>query len=230
MFAGMAVAASLQSVLGKKATAKDTAALVALWGLERKLQDLLLNRGIPVAATSVPLKTMVVTLPFLDLLSQLKEADTSKLDIKAVKKVAGIMVDTIVHNKEASVVAGVNLFDNVLWFNQELMSEALWYAIAVPAFIGSGLDESTKEGLETVAKTLATAQKKAEYQADQLCELLPPPEVKKPKSSKSSSKEKANSVKKTVQSTETTETDETESSNVQAEKKVDTSDAKKLEK
>ena len=231
MLAGLAVAASLQSVLGKKATAKDTAALVSLWGLERKLQDLLLNRGIPVAATSLPLKTMVVVLPFLDLLPQLKQADTTtKPDAKAVKKVAGIMVDTIVHSKAAGAVAGVNLFDNVLWFNQELMSEALWYAVAVPAFIGGGLDESTKEALEAVAKALATAQKKAEYQADQLCELLPLPKVKKPKSGKAASKAKLAAGEKGAKGKETKKTAETKLPDSKAEKKADDSDSKKVKK
>ena len=230
MFAGMAVAASLQSVLGSKATAKDAAALVSLWGLERKLQDLLLNRGVPVAATSLPLKTMVVTFPSLDLLSQLKASDTSKLDTKAVKKVAGIMVDTIVHSKEASVVAGVNLFDNVLWFNQELMSEALWYAVAVPAFIGGGLGESTKDGLEAVAKTLATAQKKAEYRADQLCKLLPPPVVEKSKVTKASSKKKPEAEKNTIQSKGAKKTATVKKADSKTEKKADESSPKKVKK
>ena len=227
----MAVASSLQSVLGKKATAENAAALISQWGLERKLQDLLLNRGIPVAATSLPLKTMVVTLPFLDLLPQLKRADTTaKVDAKTVKKVAGIMVDTIVHSKAASAVAGINLFDNVLWFNQELMSEALWYAVAVPAFIGGGLGESTSDGLEAVAKTLATAQKKAEYRADQLCEILPPPVVEKSKGAKVSSKKKSEAGKNTVQSKGAQKIATVKTADSKTEKKVDESSTKKVKK
>jgi hypothetical protein len=230
----MAVAASLQSVLGNKATAKDAAALVSLWGLERKLQDLLLNRGVPVTATSLPLKTMVITFPFLDLLSQLKQKDaTTKLDAKVVKKVAGIMVDTIVHCNAASAVAGINLFDNVLWFNQELMSEALWYAVAVPAYLGGGLAESTKDGLEAVAKILADAQKKAEYRADQLCELLPPPEVKKPKSTKTPSKDKKKGAKedKTSASEKSkSETEEQVQKDSKAEKNAEESDTNTVKK
>lgn len=227
MLAGMAVASSLKSVLGKKATAKDAAALVSLWGLERKLQDLLLNRGVPVAATSLPLKTMVVTLPFLDLVPQLKRADAAaKVDTKTVKKVAGIMVDTIVHSKAAGTVAGINIFDNVLWFNQELMTEALWYAVAVPAYLGGTLAESTKEGLGAVAKTLADAQKKAEYRADQLCLLLPLPEVKKP-AAKASKAAKAEKTAKSSQKTTVKASKATGAKKTTVVKKADSTSEKK---
>ena len=203
MLAGMAVAHSLQLVLGDKAAAKDGAALVALWGLERKLQDVLLNEGVPVADTAIPLKTMVMALPFCDLMDELggteksakaavaaeKSVETAdekqaaktpaKAETKKVRLVAGSMVDAIVTGTEAGAVAGVNSFDNVLWFNEERMTEALWYAVAVPAFLGGGLDGSRKEaGLEAVAKTLAAGQKKAQYRADELCKLLPPPVAK----------------------------------------------------
>ena len=234
MLAGMAVVASLQSVLGNKATAKDAAALVSLWGLERKLQDLLLNRGVPVAATSLPLKTMVVVLPFMDLLNQLKQDNaTGKLDDKAVKKVAGIMVNTIVHSKAAGAVAGINLFDNVLWFNHELMSDALWYAVAVSAYLGGGLTASIKEGLEAVAKILADAQKKAEYRADQLCEILPPPEVKKPKATKATSKDKQEEEKEDKTSaTEKSKAkvEQQAKKDSKAEKKAEESDTKIVKK
>ena len=165
---------------------------------------------------------MVVTLPLVDLVAQLKKADaTAKVDDKAVKKVAGIMVDTIVHSKAAGAVAGINLFDNVLWFNQELMTEALWYAVAVPAYLGDGLAESTKEGLEAVEKMLATAQKKAEYRADQLCVLLPPPEVKKPatKAGAKSAKASKSAAKAGAKATKTKKTTAEKKADSKAEKK-----------
>ena len=213
MLAGMMVAFSLRQVLGSKATASQAAALISLWGLERKLQDLLLNEGVPVAATAIPLKTIVLTLSFCDLLTKLKPAKTTaatgtsatsetakksakagaevKVDAKAVKAVAGIMVDAIVAGKDAREVAGVNLYDNILWFNEEKMEDALWFAVAIPAFLGGGLDGGWQEaGLEAVDKSLAAAQKKSQYRADQLCRLLPPPVVKKP-AKKSTTKEAA---------------------------------------
>lgn len=210
MLAGMAVASSLQSVIGSKASASQGAALISLWGLERKLQDLLLNEGVPVAATASPLKTIVTTLPFCDLLSKLRP-DASKtgesavratataglrVDAKTVKAVAGIMVDTIVKCKDAGAVAGINSFDNVLWFNQELMSEALWYAVAVPAFIGGGLSDAASSGLESVSKTLATAQKKSQYRADELCRLLPSPLARESKVTKTGAKKTGKTEKK----------------------------------
>jgi len=210
MLAGMAVASSLQSVIGSKASASQGAALISLWGLERKLQDLLLNEGVPVAATASPLKTIVTTLPFCDLLSKLRpgvgktvesavratETAGLRVDSKTVKAVAGIMVDTIVKCKDAWAVAGINSFDNVLWFNQELMSEALWYAVAVPAFIGGGLSDAASSGLESVSKTLATAQKKSQYRADELCRLLPSPLARESKVTKTGAKKTGKTEKK----------------------------------
>lgn len=208
MLAGMMVAFSLRQVLGNKATASQAAALISQWGLERKLQDLLLNEGVPVSATAIPLKTTVLALSFCDLLAQLKEpakaASTTKkqaaaadkdmvakkptkdaaeikVDTKAVKAVAGIMVDAIVAGKDARELAGVNHYDNVLWFNEEKMSDALWFAVAIPALLGGGLDGGWQEaGLEAVDKTLSAAQKKSQYRADELCRLLPPPVATKP--------------------------------------------------
>ncbi len=201
MLAGMAVARSLQLVLGDKATARQCADLISLWGLERKLQDLLLNENAPVAATSVPLKTMVLALPFCDLLTKLKpaagkaapgdkaesgektavtERTEIKVEAKTVKLVAGAMVEAIVAGKEAAAVAGVNSFDGVLWFNEEKMDDALWFAVAIPALLGGGLDGGVQEaGLEAVAKALSAAQKKSQYRADELLRLLPSPVVKK---------------------------------------------------
>ena len=220
MLAGMMVAYSLRQVLGTKATASQAAALISLWGLERKLQDLLLNEGVPVAATALPLKTTVLALSFCDLLAKLKPAKTTaatetsavpetakklakagaevKVDAKAVKAVAGIMVDAIVAGKDAREVAGVNLYDNILWFNEEKMEDALWFAVAIPAFLGGGLDGGWQEaGLEAVDKALAAAQKKSQYRADQLCRLLPPPVVKKPvKKATTQADQKTSSKKK----------------------------------
>ena len=143
------------------------------------------------------------------------------------------MVDTIVHSKAAGAVAGINLFDNVLWFNHELMSDALWYAVAVSAYLGGGLAASIKEGLEAVAKILADAQKKAEYRADQLCELLPPPEVKKPKATKATSKDKQEEEKEDKTSaTEKSKAkvEQQAKKDSKAEKKAEESDTKTVKK
>ena len=108
------------------------------------------------------------------------------------------MVDAIVAGKDAREVAGVNLYDNILWFNEEKMEDALWFAVAIPAFLGGGLDGGWQEaGLEAVDKSLAAAQKKSQYRADQLCRLLPPPVVKKPaKKTAAQSDQKTTSKKK----------------------------------
>lgn len=142
------------------------------------------------------------------------------------------MVDTIVHCNAASAVAGINLFDNVLWFNQELMSDALWYAVAVPAYLGGGLAESTKDGLDAVAKILADAQKKAEYRADQLCELLPPPEVKKLKATKTAAKDKKKGEedKTSASGKSQSEVEKQAKKNSKAEKNAEESDTNTVKK
>ena len=106
------------------------------------------------------------------------------------------------------------------------MTEALWYAVAVPAYLGGALAESTKEGLEAVAKTLADAQKKAEYRADQLCLLLPPPEVKKP-AAKASKAAKAEKTAKSSQKTTVKASKATGAKKTTVVKKADSTSEKK---
>lgn len=176
MLAGFTVLYSIKDVLGDKATAVDTAALIARWGLERKLQDMLLNENIPVTDTYVPLRSILAALPYSDVIKAVKTPSEATVSSAAVKAAAGTIAQSVVYNPAAAVTAGVNEFNNVLWFNEERMTDTLWFAVVVPAVMNA--DVSRYLLLETLLALFTAAQKKSEYRADVFAELLPAPVVK----------------------------------------------------
>ena len=176
MLAGFTVLYSIKDVLGDKATAADTAALIARWGLERKLQDMLLNENIPVSDTYVPLRSILAALPYSDVIKAVKTPSEATVSSAAVKAAAGTIAQSVVYNPAAAVTAGVNEFNNVLWFNEERMTDTLWFAVVVPAVMNA--DVALYPLLETLLALFIAAQKKSEYRADVFAELLPAPAVK----------------------------------------------------
>lgn len=204
---------TLRLILGSKATAKNTADLISLWGLDRKLRDILLGEGISVATSYIPLRNSLCVLPFIDVLENMKTAkktekdEEEKISPKVVKECAALLMHSIVTSSDAALIAGVNVFDNIVWFNDEKMADAMWFGTVVPAVIGSLEDKHAL--LEAMYKELMTAKKKAEYKVDNLTTLLPLPTPKvkakatgeKVKGKASDKSEKSSSAKtKTVKS------------------------------
>lgn len=173
---------TLRLILGSKATAKNTADLISLWGLDRKLRDILLGEGISVATSYIPLRSILCVLPFIDVLENMKTAkktekdEEEKISPKVVKEYAALLMHSIVTSSDAALIAGVNVFDNIVWFNDEKMADAMWFGTVVPAVIGSLEDKYAL--LEAMYKALMAAKKKAEYKVDNLTTLLPLPTPK----------------------------------------------------
>ncbi|AEE17648.1 alpha-amylase family glycosyl hydrolase [Treponema brennaborense] len=174
MLAAFALLYAAKDVLGSKATAGSAADLIELWGLERKLQDLLMNENVPAADSFVPLKTILSVLRVCDIAAAVPLNEAGEATPKAIKAAAGTVADHIVHGKYAPLTAGTNSFDNVLWFNAERMTDTVWYAISVPAFFAAG--DVSVSLLAKLSALLSGAQVKAEYRAAAFTELLPLPE------------------------------------------------------
>lgn len=180
MLAGFVVLYSLRDVLGTRATAQNVADLIEKWGLERKLLDILLNENVPVSQTYVALRTILAVIPCCDVLASFKETKVSaKTSQKMLKEKAGAIVEKIVKSKNAGLIAGVNNFDNILWFNDEKMTDALWYSVCVASIMNA--KTTVYPQLETILALLIASQKKAEYKADIFMELLPAPVAKEKK-------------------------------------------------
>ena len=173
---------TLRLILGSKATAKNTADLISLWGLDRKLRDILLGEGISVATSYIPLRSILCVLPFIDVLENMKTAkktekdEEEKISPKVVKECAALLMHSVVTSSDAALIAGVNVFDTIVWFNDEKMADAMWFGTVVPAVIGSLEDKYAL--LEAMYKVLMDAKKKAEYKVDNLTTLLPLPTPK----------------------------------------------------
>lgn len=199
MLASYAVLYSLKDILGDKATSENAAALISLWGLERKLQDILLNENIPVALTYVPLRTILASLASVDCMEELKADSAGKISTAKFKEVAGKIANILIKSPSATLTAGVNNYNNVLWFNDERMTDSVWFTVVTSAIM-QGADASDHNKYETIFALLTAAQKEAEYQAEKFLELLPLPEEKKAKEKevkpKTSSAKKATTKKK----------------------------------
>ncbi len=79
------------------------------------------------------------------------------------KKAAFTAVTALVNSKNAWILSGRNDFNNIAWFNKERADSSLWILTASKILTASA---SGQKGLLALYKTLAAAQKKAEYKCE----------------------------------------------------------------
>ncbi|MCR4790603.1 MAG: alpha-amylase [Treponemataceae bacterium] len=171
---------SVRDVIGSKASAEDTRKLIDLWCLDRKLRDILVEYGRSSRDLYEESKILMESSRILDF----------KLTDKNIDLMAYQTADSFVHSSIAHVVLGINMYDNVLWFNKEKLEDAIWSSAAVFAiFAAKNADMARLYKFVTI---LTKAMNESEYKAEKLVELL---EVAKPKSEKKKTAAKTSSAK-----------------------------------
>ncbi|MDR2448009.1 MAG: alpha-amylase [Treponema sp.] len=114
----------LRSILGKGASGADAAALIRHWQLDRKLRNAYIKRGISsgIAYSVTELMKAVITRTAPD--ESLYTTDTLP---------ASIITENY-QKEDFRQLLGVNVFDDVTWFNKEQFDFALMYASLFLAF------------------------------------------------------------------------------------------------
>jgi len=127
----------------------------AKWNLGRKFNEYLVNEKLTEKSLR-PLFTKILLLA----------SKNTPLDL----------VELIVHSRYAVQLGGINSFDNIIWFNKELVEDSLNDAIMIMALDASAakLPEIFK-----LHKTLFAAKLKAAYKADLFVKAFAPKPAKK---------------------------------------------------
>ena len=204
LIAGFIMLYSVRDVIGSKASAEDTKKLIDLWCLDRKLRDILVEFGRSNQNLYETSKILMEGLAFLDY----KFTDKN-IDLFAFEAIEGL-----VHSDLAHITLGINMYDNILWFNKERLEWAIWLVLCeYTVFVAKVAD------LPRLNKALAImtkATENSEYKAEKLLEIL---EVAKPKAkakpakaaakkaatTKSSAADKKPAAKKTTKPKTTTD-------------------------
>ncbi|MGP1587243.1 MAG: alpha-amylase family glycosyl hydrolase [Treponemataceae bacterium] len=173
LLAGFAIIYSVRDVIGSKATAGDTKNLINLWGLDRKIRDILVEFGKPSRDMQTTFKTLLEAITICDF----------KLNSKNTQIMAGTIAETFVHSDVANVVLGINMFDNILWYNKEKLENVIWSVGTVFSLFAA--KSTDYPNLYKVTTILAKAMDDSEFRAEKLLELL---EVEKPKAKKTCTK------------------------------------------
>ncbi len=192
LLTGYIILYSLRDVIGDRASAQDTASLINLWCLDRKIRDLMTEYGIPSKESFGAFKTMLTLLSFADC----RAADGD------CRSAAWTLVSSLAESESGQASMGVNLYDNVLWFNREKTDDTLRFGALLYAVQGTPSAPAKKTGAAKAAfvprrfsqtqwnseiasigciwDIIEKAKDEAEYKMDRFVGLLQPPAAEKP--------------------------------------------------
>lgn len=152
------------------------------------------------------------------LLCSYTDAGKVKTTAKDQKKFCYEIVNLLVGSQHASLLSGANCFDNIWWFNKEILEENLNTIIM---FLSLNAKEAKQETIFALYKTICGAKLKAAYKCELFVKTFAPAEKKSVK--KAATKKSVKSSGKKADAKEA----EKKSDAKKAEKK---SNAKKIEK
>ncbi|GHV37592.1 hypothetical protein AGMMS49546_05850 [Spirochaetia bacterium] len=175
--AGYSILTILRSAIGGGASGADAVALVAHWGLDRKLLACFEGLGVngDEARGIIEIMKTVLIRTGLEDLSLYAAAITGAADKPAAARAIGaVLFGENYAADDFRKLLGINHFEEVTWFNKEAFEKALLY---VPLFLmlenGAAFQETVrpprrdgKEAAPRALKTKAKGEKKAAPQTD----------------------------------------------------------------
>ena len=148
-----AIRAAIRALCGKKAAGENAALLAREWHLARKIRELAVSRGIDRNTADHAAKTAIAVLA----------RSTQEIPHTAASIVAGCL-----EKEETCELLGVNVFDNVVWYNKERFELTLTFA----ALYASAEKNADAKAVERIVKDIIAADKKAGYRLETLAALL----------------------------------------------------------
>jgi glycosidase len=176
---GYGLLSLLRSVIGKEATGSHAASLAFThWDLGRKFREILCRYG------ATDHEAWRITDIVRVILSKTKSDLFWKKDLaKAAGKAAAafdavefvsLVINENYHDDDFRRILGINLFDDVLWFNKEGFDAALFYS-SLFFMVDGSVESAIEERLDRIVKiydVLIKAEEKAEYRFDVLLDNL----------------------------------------------------------
>ena len=193
--AAYSIAWTVQDVLGSRATATDARNVITLWGIDRKLRDILCEYGLPSKELYMFFWTLLETAPFCD--STISELSWPTATYRAAA--------ALINNRHAGSILGINNYNNILWINKEKAEWAIWTAVI--QYMLFSAEKSNVHLLEKIRDALLSALATAGYKTEELLKLLKPAvEYEEPKKRKYTRKAPAKATAKATGKTPKTAT------------------------
>ncbi len=162
---GFCILFILREVLGTGATAQNTRNLVQLWCLERKMRDILVAMGKPSKDMYYQFKMFLAVTDFCDI----------KIDTKDLQFTAWKSMGKFVQKDIAMPLLGMNMFNDVLWFNKEKAQDIVWASTMLYTLFSA--NENQYESLNKLWDGILEAIDNSEYKIDNLLNILKPKSV-----------------------------------------------------
>jgi glycosidase len=160
---GYAAFSSLRAVIGKGASGALAVSLgFDHWKLDRKLNEALRAAGCASAEADTIIETMRVFLSRVQPVEEINKLPANELD--ALRFAVQLIQDNYL-DEDFRNLLGINVFDDVTWFNKEKFEIAVRYAALFGAF-ETGMCYATLSG------TLLHAAGESEYRFDNLMNLI----------------------------------------------------------
>ncbi|MCL2265161.1 MAG: alpha-amylase family glycosyl hydrolase [Treponema sp.] len=164
----------LRSVIGKEATGIHAASLIFdHWDLGRKLRQTYMLFG---ASDAEAWRITDLVRAVLSRTNILHEWDKSKKNGSkfSPSEFAALIIDENYHNEDFRRILGINIFNDVLWFNKEGFEDALFYS-SLFFMMETSVKMPMEERIEKIASiydVMTKAQAKAGYRLDNLLDFL----------------------------------------------------------
>ncbi|MDR0323194.1 MAG: alpha-amylase [Treponema sp.] len=173
---GYGVISLLRSVIGKEATGRHAADLAFThWDLGRKLKDVFCRHG---ASEYEAWKIIDISRVIM---SKTKHGTFFKNDLKFdAAAFALLILQENYLDEDFRRILGINIFDDVIWFNREGFEDALFYS-SIFLLIDNVTDLSYEERIDRIVKiydVLTKAEQKSNFRFDKLLENLTTKPVK----------------------------------------------------
>jgi len=168
----------LRPVIGKGATGKHSVDLAFNhWDLGRKLRKVYTSFGATEAEAwkiCDVMKAMLIRTPYSSF-RDTNVAHNIKDEVKlSPSDLAALIIKENYLDEDFRYILGINLFNDILWFNKEGFDSALFYSTLFSMIEGS-IQISTKEKFDRITgvyDVLVKAEEKSEYRFDTLVDIL----------------------------------------------------------
>jgi len=187
----------LRSVIGKEATGFHAVSLAFdHWDMGRKLRQIYTRFG---ASDAEAWRITDLVRAVLIRTNVLHNWDKSKKNGSkfSPSEFAALIIDENYRSEDFKRILGINIYNDVLWFNKEGFEDALFYS-SIFFMMETSVKMPMEERIEKIAgiyNVMTKAQQKAEYRLDNLLDYL----TAKPKKSEAKKTDlKKNEAKKTV--------------------------------
>ncbi len=171
---GFCILFTLRDILGETTTAKNTRNLIQLWCLERKMRDILVAMGKPSKDMYSHFKMFLSVTDFCDI----------KINTKDLQFTAWKSLDKFIKKDVAQTLLGMNMFNDILWYNKEQAQDLIWATIILYTLFSA--KPSQYSSIQKLWETILQSIEQSEYKVKRLLEILKPKTLaaKNPKSTK----------------------------------------------